>query len=298
MKNVTNSILLKGVLKALYTVTSRRTSSRFADKTIGSTVKTLEKTYDFLKYVRINDQSVSGNDFNVDVSSDIDSVEPGKIGKAIEAIIRIVYTDLDEDAGLYFIAELKKYAGDEITSEITNHDVDLAQLQVEQHHFFRRLERKKSLSGKGDHTPKKEREAVNTLGYTWGNVSSWKHESGSNYCTLYDKEGNVMDRLNLDTIIQSYVEKLSGHAGALPSEYEKKINVYEKEYKLLELMYSRDMDAESAAAALHITKEELNKMIQKLAKIEMLQYISYDVVELTDTGMSYLSKKKENEKKK
>ena len=298
MKNVTNSILLKGVLEALYTVTSRRTSSKFADKTIGSTIKTLEETYDFLKYVRINDQSVPEDDFNVDVSSAIDFVEPGKIGKAIEAIIRLVYTDLDEDAGLYFIAELKKYAGDEITSEITNHDVDLAQLQLEQHHFFRRLERKKSLSGKSGHTSKKEQEAVNTLGYTWGNVSSWKHESGSNYCTLYDKEGNVMDRLNLDTIIQSYVEKLSGHVGALPSEYEKKINVYEKEYKLLELMYSRDMDAESAAAALHITKEELNKMIQKLAKIEMLQYISYDVVELTDTGMSYLSKKKENEKKK
>ncbi len=118
-----------------------------------------------------------------------------------------------------------------------------------------------------------------------------EHESGSDYCTLYDKQGNVMDRLNLDTIIQSYVEKLSGYAGTLPSEYEDKINVYEKEYKLLELMYSQDMDAESAAAALHITEDELNKMIQKLAKIEMLQYISYDVVELTGAGMSYLSKK-------
>ena len=113
MENVKNSILLEAVLKALYTVTGRRTSSRFADKTIGSTIKTLEETYNFLKYVRVNDQSVSGNDFNVDVSSDIDFVEPGKVGKAIEAIIRVVYTDLDEDAGLYFIAELKKYAGDE-----------------------------------------------------------------------------------------------------------------------------------------------------------------------------------------
>ena len=102
--------------------------------------------------------------------------------------------------------------------------------------------------------------------------------------------------MNLDSIIQSYVKKLSGYAGALPNEYEDKIEVYEKEYKLLELMYSRDMDAESAAAALHITEEELNEMIQKLAKIEILQYISNDVVEITEVGMSYLSKK-ENEKK-
>ena len=297
MENVKNSILLEAVLKALYTVAGRRTSNRFADKTIGSTIKTLEETYDFLKYVRIDDQSISGSSFHVDVSSAIDYVEPGRIGKAIESIIRVVYTDLDEDAGLYFIAELKKYAGDEITSEIINHDVDLAQLQVEQHHFFRRLERKKSLSDKDDDTPGKEQEAVNTLGYTWGNVSSWKHESGSNYCTLYDKQGTVMDRLNLDTIIRSYVEKLSGYAGALPNDYEEQVEVYEKEYKLLELMYSQDMDAESAAAALHITEEELNTMIHKLAKIEMLQYISSDVVELTESGMSYLSKK-ENEKKK
>jgi len=294
MDNMKNSTLLKSVLKALYTVAGRRTSSRLADKTIGTCVKTLEETYDFLKYVQIENQTASGNTFDVDVSSAIDYVEPDRIGKAIESMIRVVYTDLDEDAGLYFISELKKYAGDEITSEIINHDVDLAQLQVEQHHFFKRLERKKTLSG--ENGPDSEKEVVNTLGYTWSNVSSWKHEPGSNYCTLYDKQGNVMDKLNLDTIIQSYVEKLSGYSGALPGEYEDKINVYEKEYKLLELMYSQDMDAESAAATLHITEEELNQMIQKLTKIEMLQYISYDVVELTDAGLSYLSKKEEKKK--
>ena len=41
---------------------------------------------------------------------------------------------------------------------------------------------------------------------------------------------------------------------------------------------------------------ELNEMIQKLAKVEMLQYISYDVVELTEAGMSYLSKKEDKKK--
>ena len=64
------------------------------------------------------------------------------------------------------------------------------------------------------------------------------------------------------------------------------------------MMYSQDMDAESAAAELHITEEELNKMIHKLAEIEMLQYISYDVVELTETGLSFLSKKDVNKSKK
>jgi len=293
MGKVTNSFLLEAVLKALYNVAGRRTSSRFADKTIGSTIKTLEETYDFLKYVRLNEQVSIGNNVDIDVSSAIDYVEPNILGKAIESIIRVVYTDLDEDAGLYFIAELKKFAGDEITSEIGNYNVDLAQLQLEQHHFYRRIERKKSISesDEDDDVSVKKKQAINKLGYTWGNVSSWKHESGSNYCTLYDKQGKVLDTLNLDTIIQNYVEQLSGYAGATPSEYEDKIEVYEKEYQLLELMYNRDMDAESAAAALNITQDELNEMIQKLAKIQMLQYISYDTVELTETGMSYLSKK-------
>ena len=61
------------------------------------------------------------------------------------------------------------------------------------------------------------------------------------------KQGNVLDKLNLDVVVQSYVEKLSGYAGTLPSDYEDKIEVYEKEYKLLELMYSHDMDSKSAA---------------------------------------------------
>jgi len=46
-----NSILLESVLKAVYTVASRRTSIRMADETIGSSIKTLENKYDFLKYV-------------------------------------------------------------------------------------------------------------------------------------------------------------------------------------------------------------------------------------------------------
>ena len=51
MESWKNSILLESVLKALHTVTSRRTSILLANETIGSSIKTLEKKYDFLKYV-------------------------------------------------------------------------------------------------------------------------------------------------------------------------------------------------------------------------------------------------------
>ena len=189
MENIKNSVVLEQIIKALYTVTGRRTSSRFADKTIGAIIKSLEGSYDFLKYIRIDENSLSGKNINVDISSEIDFIDPKRIGRAIEAIIRLVYSDLDAEAGLYFISELKKYAGDEITSKIPSYDVDLSQLQMEQHLFFQRMNRKKYLSDDNDSSTG-EKKAENPLGYTWNNVKSWEHEPGSKFCTLYDEKGN------------------------------------------------------------------------------------------------------------
>lgn len=295
MENLKNSVLLKAALKALYAVAGRRTSEKLADEAIGSTIKTLEGKFDFLKYVKINEQSFSENEFDIDVASDIDSIEPARVGEAIEAIIRVVYTDLNVDAGLYFVTELKEYAGKRITSEIVDCDVDLDQLQLEQHYFYRRQERKKtfpnSAAGRKSQDAK-QLDTTNLLGYTWGEVASWKHEPGTQFCALYNEKGRVLDRLNLDRIIQNYVDRLSGYTDMPPSEYGHEIEIYEKEYELLELMYSRDMDIETAVVLLHISKEKLNSMIRKLLRTEMLQYTSYDTVELTGTGVSYLSEKK------
>ena len=51
MQNWKNSVLLESVLKALYTVASRRTSVRSAEESIGASIKTLENKYSFLKFV-------------------------------------------------------------------------------------------------------------------------------------------------------------------------------------------------------------------------------------------------------
>jgi hypothetical protein len=129
------------------------------------------------------------------------------------------------------------------------------------------------------------------LGYDWGNVSHWKHEPGSKFCTLYDKKGKVLDRLNLDRIIQNYVERLSGYIDVDPREIEKESRIYEKEYQLLQLLLEQDMDAETALYKLKITRNELNNMIRKLSQMEMLQYVDYNIVEITDVGIGYLTKK-------
>ena len=291
MVEIRNSILLEAILTAVYNVASRRTSSKFADEAVGSTIKTLEGKYDFLKFVDITKEEINEGGFAVSVSSDIDTINPMIVGKAIEALIRVVYNDMNEEAGLYFVNELKENAGKEITSKIIDCEVDLEQLQLEQHYSYRRKERKRAIAeatrmGKPTH-----KRPENLIGYTWGKVSHWKHQPGSKYCTLYDKEGNILDRLNLDRIIQNYVERLSGHIDVDPREIEKEIDIYEKEYALLQLLLERDMDAETAMHKLKISREELNNIIRKLSQMEMLQYTDFHTVELTDVGIGYLSKK-------
>jgi len=291
MEKIRNSVLFEAFLKALYNVAGRRTTSKFADEAIGATIKTLENKYDFMKFVQIRKSNIPDEGYEIHVYSDIDTVHPELVGKAIESLVRVVYNDLSTDAGLYFVSELKDKAGEEITRMITDIDVDLDQIQLEQHYAFRRQERKKiisevALSGKMDRN-----KPDNLLGYTWGVVSHWKHEPGSKFCTLYDKQGNVLDRLNLDRIIQNYVERLSGYTNVDEKIIEKEAMVYQKEYEFLKLLLEKDMDAESAMHMLKISREELNNMIKKLTQMEMLQYIDFNTVEITETGVGYLSKK-------
>ena len=293
MDKISNSILMEAFIKAIYNVASRRTSSNFADEAIGSTIKTLEGKYDFLRFININKLDTPEG-FSISITSDIDDVRPELIGKAIEALIRVVYNDIGNEAGLYFITELKESAGEEITRMINNCEVDLDQVQLEQHYAFQRRERKRAIAQAARTGSLDKKRSDNLLGYSWDTVSYWRHEPGSKYCNLYDKQGNILDRLNLDRIIQNYVEKLSGFTDLDESDVEKEASIYAKEYELLKLLLERDMDAETAMHMLRITREQLNNIIKKLAEMEMLQYIDHNTIELTDTGVGYITNKDKN----
>ena len=284
MGKYTNSYVLGEVLKALYHVAGRRTTYSFAAKVIGSIIKTLEQKYIFLKYVRINDKGELLEDEAVVISPEIENVKPELVGKAIESIIRVVYMDIIGKAGLFFIAELKRRAGDELMDELQNFGVDLASLQIEQHYLYRSRERKKAKTKKpyGD---------VSLLGYTWKNVASWKYDQRRRVCVLYDKNGEILDTLNLDSIIEDYVKNLSESLEELPEELESEFVLNDKEFELLKMLQTRDMDAESAMALLHVSKKEFDDMIKRLLQNELLQYISFNVIELTEIGISYIHKK-------
>ena len=294
MEKINNSVMLRAVITSLYSVASRRTSSKFAEETIGTTIKTLEGKYDFLRYIDIDAENILDGEFALNISPDIETVNPELVGKSIEALIRVIYNDLNSEAGLYFVTELKKLAGYEVTKAIMESNADLDQVQLEQHYAYRRREKKKAISKATRGEISTKGVPKNLIGYGWDEVSYWKHEPGSKFCTLYNKQGKMLDRLNLDRIIQNYVERLSGYIDVDPREIEKETEIYSKEYDLLKLLLERDMDAETAIHMLKISKNELNDMIRKLSQMEMLQYVDYNTIELTDVGIGYISKKEKN----
>lgn len=282
---ITNADLLKNSLRSLYAVAGRRTSSRFADDVIRSSLKILKERYPFLKGVVIKQQGSQSEDDDICIKkSMIDSIPSERIGKTIESLVRMVYDELNEEAGLYFITELKEHLVKKMSKQLVKTGIDLDQIQLEQHHAWERRERKKAIK-----EGKAEGDQKNLLGYTWDKVSSWHHEEGSKFCTLYDEKGEVVDRLNLDRIIQNYVETLSGVTTSDPTELQKELRIFEQEYTLLKLMHKQDMDAETAMQLLNVTRDKLNEMIKKLTNMEMVRYVSDDVIEITREGVDFVS---------
>ena len=297
MAEIKNSEVLGGILRTLYLVASRRTSQTFAATVIGAIIKTLEQNYEFLKYINIENPEYTNSEIIINISNEIETVEPSKIGIAVEAIIRIVYMDLVGKTGLFFMKELKEQAGEQIITELRNYGVNLALLQTEQRYMHRQHRKKKQqvqlkkTSGGTEH-----RDDVSLLGYSWKNVGSWKYDPLQKTCVLYSKEGRELDRLNLDTIIESYVTNLTDEYEDPSGEYEEDILLSEKEIELLRMLHSRDMDAEVASVVLHVSKIEFEHIVRKLLQSELLHYVSFNEIELTEEGIRFLSEK-ENETK-
>lgn len=290
MAELRNSEVIGGILRTLYIVASRRTSQTFAATVIGAIIKTLEQNYEFMRYINIENPEYTNAEIVINISNEIDTVEPTKIGTAVEAIIRIVYMDLVGKTGLFFMKELKQQAGDQIITHLRNYGVDLSLLQTEQRYMHRQHRKKKQqaqmkrMSDGLEHS-----DDVSLLGYSWKNVGSWKYDPLQKTCVLYSKEGKELDRLNLDTIIESYVTNLTDEYEDPSGEYEEEVLLNDKEIELLRMLHTRDMDAELASVVLHVSKIEFENIVKKLLQSELLHYVSYNEIELTEEGIRFLT---------
>ena len=300
---LTNSDLIKNVITALYKTASRRTSSAFAVMIMNDILKTLRQKYEyeFLEDVVVQSSEHVDAENVVLISSDLNKIDPLLIGKAIESIVRVVNTNLkDVKAGLYFITELKNQMDSRCMSEIKKFGVDLDLIQIEQHYLYSQEKMKESVPNSYHklESQRKNRDSyVSILRYNLENIAFWRYEN--NICTLYNKKGEVLDRLPLDKIVKEYIVKVKGfEKPSSPSNpTDKLVEINEKEYEFLRLLHSRDMDVETAVALLHISKDGLNTIIKKLLANEVLQYISWDEVSLTDAAIALLKEREPKTKK-
>jgi hypothetical protein len=292
MDRMENCEVIGGILRTLYSVASRRTSQTFAATVIGAIIKTLEQNYDFLRFINIENPEFTNSEIVINISNGINTVDRFRIGSAIEAIIRIVYMDLVGKTGLFFIKELKEQAGEQIISELRDFGVDLALLQTEQRYMHRQhKKRKQQTQMRRTQGNLEHRDDVSLLGYSWKNVGSWKYDPLQKTCVLYSKEGRELDRLNLDTIIESYITNLTQEYEDPSCEYQEEISLSDKEIELLKMLQSRDMDAETALVILHVSKIEFEHIVRKLLQNELLHYVSFNEIELTEEGLTFLNGK-------
>ena len=290
MSKLQNSDLLKSIIKAIYITASRRTAPSFAIAVIGAITKTLEQRFKFLKNVEFKEEG-GAVDF-VTIDNRVNSIEPFIVAKAIENIVQIVYLDLREKAGFFFIKELMRNAGENVISNLKDIGVDLELIQIQQHYLYRRQSRgskDKAINGQ------EQIDNISLLGYSWKNVSNWEFDTKNKTCVIYDKKGQELDRLNLDTIVRNYISSISDDSKNVTDENKeeiRKIELSKKEFELLNMIQSQDTDFESAANLLNMSQQELEDTIRKLLTTELLHYVSSDEVALTEIGIEYLKERK------
>jgi hypothetical protein len=134
------SDLIKSVLKTLISISSRKTDLSYAILTIEDLIKRLETKFTFLKNIQINDDvySETANDV-ISVMSDINTVPPTELGKALHSIINSMNRSLGENAGHFFIKEIRNTLSDDYIKLMKDMGVDLGLMQLESE--ITRLER-------------------------------------------------------------------------------------------------------------------------------------------------------------
>ena len=131
MAELEKSKVVKNLLNVLIDISGRKTDKGHAIYTLDSVMKKLEVKYDFLKHVVIEDTRYVEGRNPIDVLSDINQVDSSKMGEAIHDIITTMDNSLGEDAGYFFIKEIRRNLDDEYKTSMDNMGVDLGLMQLE-----------------------------------------------------------------------------------------------------------------------------------------------------------------------
>ncbi|DAC73301.1 MAG TPA: hypothetical protein DSN98_01190 [Thermoplasmata archaeon] len=134
------SEIIKNVLKTLISISSRKTDLPYTILTIEDHIKRLAIQYSFLKHVQINNDVYNEESAEViSVMSDINTVPPTELGKALHSIIHSMNRSLGDNAGHFFIKEIRNTLNDDYLNGMKDMGVDLGLMQLESE--ITRLER-------------------------------------------------------------------------------------------------------------------------------------------------------------
>ncbi len=281
METIQKDIIEKFV-KSIYVVSSRRTTIKYAEETLRDALNSLKDQFKLFKDVRIFKDTTSDCGFQVEFSNAFSNLQTNDIANALESLIRLIYEDISEESGLYFITEIKNHLERKSVDTILGIGVNLDQIQREQHFKYARRKKKNQQKVSG----KKE----NPLGYTWKSVSKWEYNAELKNVVLYDSSGNKLDEISMEKAIRSYVEKISGISELSALDLENLLEEHEKAYSFLKLIYTENIDFETAKKMLNLSDKEIYEIIKDLIELKLLKYVSDDEIEITSSGKDFVSK--------
>ncbi len=126
------SEIMKNVLRTLISISTRKTDLPYTIITMDDLIKRLETQYHFLKHIQINDDFYNEqSDDLISVMSDINTVPSTELGKALHSIIDSMNRSLGENAGHFFIKEIRNKLSDECLTMMRDMGVDLGLMQLE-----------------------------------------------------------------------------------------------------------------------------------------------------------------------
>ena len=131
MPQLENSLVVRHVLHKLIDISSRKTTEGHAVSTIQDLIRNLEKKYNFLKNVKITDTRFVELSEPVTVMSDINRIKMIEVGKALSDIIKTMNISLGDEAGHFFIKELKNSISEEFSLTIEQMGLNLGLMQLE-----------------------------------------------------------------------------------------------------------------------------------------------------------------------
>jgi len=131
MPRFENEEILGRILKSTIGVIRRRTSEAYANVVIGNAIRELSEKHSFLRYVEIQGTRHTELFEVVAIASDLNRVEPQKIGIATKEFLEKITKSMGKNAGYYFIKEIKEDLPYDYEKTIKELGVDLDLLQLE-----------------------------------------------------------------------------------------------------------------------------------------------------------------------